>query len=89
MSFNKNIMVACFTLALLIASHGGAMALCHNGEDGNDRTGIPCTSDAMCRSYCLGQGRGYNNGYCSTEHVVGDPSCVCCPGHHQSTVEGN
>jgi hypothetical protein len=52
----------------------GATAVCES------RTGIMCTSDEMCVPICLQ--RGYTGGYCSTKHVVGDPSCVCtkpCP----------
>jgi len=46
--------------------------------DCEDRTGIMCTSDEMCVPICLQRG-GYTGGRCSTEHVVGDPSCVCSP----------
>nr|CAB3490035.1 unnamed protein product [Digitaria exilis]CAB3490050.1 unnamed protein product [Digitaria exilis] len=89
MAFTKNLAVfaAIFTLmALLVASsygdelpagafastssYGGA-ALC------KQRTGVMCTSDAMCVTLCLHKNGGYTGGYCSTEFVVGDPSCVC------------
>ncbi|KAF8694460.1 hypothetical protein HU200_038203 [Digitaria exilis] len=44
------------------SSYGGA-ALC------KQRTGVMCTSDAMCVTLCLHK----NGGYCSTEFVVGEP----------------
>ena len=58
----------------------GATAACES------RTGIMCTSDDMCVAICLQRGGGYTGGYCSTEHVVGDPSCVCTPCPAQSTT---
>ncbi|KAG0530222.1 hypothetical protein BDA96_05G167000 [Sorghum bicolor] len=66
-SFNKNLLVVGFTLALFIVASHRATADCE------DRTGIMCTSDEMCVPICLQRG-GYTGGRCSTEHVVGDPS---------------
>ena len=41
------------------------------------RTGVPCTSNEMCRALCIEKKAGYTGGRCSLEFVVADPSCVC------------
>ncbi|CAN6381493.1 unnamed protein product [Urochloa humidicola] len=66
MSFNTKLVAAGFTLALLVASHG--VTAC-------ERTGVWCDPQKteMCVVPCKGKGPPK----CSTEHVVGDPSCVC------------
>ncbi|KAF8650769.1 hypothetical protein HU200_063673 [Digitaria exilis] len=78
MAFTKNLAVfaAIFTLMALLLPAGAfastsSYALC------KQRTGVMCTSDAMCVTLCLHKNGGYTGGYCSTEFVVGDPSCVC------------
>ncbi|RCV38540.1 hypothetical protein SETIT_8G151000v2 [Setaria italica] len=81
MSFNKNLVVAGFTLALLVASsYGdfpGAMASSYGGMAGNycyERTETECTSDETCRTICLEKGDSYVGGYCSK---VASSSCIC------------
>ncbi|PUZ45207.1 hypothetical protein GQ55_8G203800 [Panicum hallii var. hallii] len=82
MSFIKNlVVVACFTLALLIASSyggelAGAVAPSHGGIPAQcfERTAIMCRSDhTMCLTICLEKDGPYIGGYCSKSAR----SCYC------------
>ncbi|PAN43054.1 hypothetical protein PAHAL_8G208300 [Panicum hallii] len=83
MSFSKNlVVVACFTLALLIASSyggelAGAVAPSHAGgipAQCFERTAIMCRSDhTMCLTICLEKDGPYIGGYCSKSAR----SCYC------------
>ncbi|CAL4980759.1 unnamed protein product [Urochloa decumbens] len=67
MSFNTKLVLAGFTLALLVASHSATAC---------ERTGVWCDGNDRCVGPCRGKG---SPAICSTAHVVGDPSCVCGP----------
>ncbi|PAN43052.1 hypothetical protein PAHAL_8G208200 [Panicum hallii] len=73
-SNTKLAVVVGLSLAFLHVASFGEAAPC-----GEERTGVPCTSDAMCKALCTGKEKaaGYTDGRCSLEFIVGDPSCVC------------
>nr|TKW01181.1 hypothetical protein SEVIR_8G162600v2 [Setaria viridis] len=83
MSFNKNLVVAGFTMALLVASiYGdfpGANDPSYGGMAGNycyECTGTVCTSDATCRTTCLRKEDPYVvGGYCFK--AASSSSCMC------------